>query len=222
MRTALARRTRLAGSQPIIYESNMGQRGNPHRWRTLDPPLWARRPAPRQKRFYDLEVLPKYALRAAQAKAADFAAKSKDEQRAIVTRLTVERVRAMARRKGKPEPIITEVTVKPLPGGGCVGVEGTERPLRPEFGGDGRTLEDALRGAKSAKPKDYVHIASLQLAIIAEKHRKRLEALGYTIVMVEAGVEINRPHNQSARSAQAKPGSRQGARCSPPTKPPRS
>jgi hypothetical protein len=54
-------------------------------------------------------------------------------------------------------------------------------PLRPEFGGDGRTIEDALKEAKAVKPKDHVHIASLQLALVAEKHRKRLEALGYTI-----------------------------------------
>jgi hypothetical protein len=137
--------------------------------------------------------LPQYAQRGGHARASVIAALPADEQRAIVTRLTVERVRAMARRKGKPEPIFVEARVKPLPGGGFIVEDGPEVPLRPEFGGDGRTFEDALREAKAAKPKDHVHIASLQLAIIAEKHRKRLEALGYTITMGEDGVKITPP-----------------------------
>jgi hypothetical protein len=58
-------------------------------------------------------------------------------------------------------------------------------PLREEYGGDGRTLQDALREAK-----DPVYRASLKLAQIAEKHKARLEALGYEIVVKGAGTSI--------------------------------
>jgi hypothetical protein len=44
-------------------------------------------------------------------------------------------------------------------------------------------LEDALREAKAAKPKDHLYIANLKLALIAEKHRARLIKLGYEIVV---------------------------------------
>jgi hypothetical protein len=108
----------------------MAQRGSPQ-WREIDPPFWARQPAPRTKRFYDLEVLPKQAQVAGLAWASDFARLPDDEQRAIVVRLTVTRIRACARRAGHPEPIITEVTLRP---DGTV-VEGSERPLREEWGG---------------------------------------------------------------------------------------
>ena len=99
----------------------------------------------------------------------------------------------MARRKDKPEPIFVEAVLKPLPGGGFVVDDKPMAPLRPEWGGDGRTSADALREAKAAKPRDDVHIASLRLAIIAERHRRKLEALGYTVTMGEAGVEIKPP-----------------------------
>ena len=76
--------------------------------------------------------------------------------------------------------------MRPLRGGGYVLDQSKPMPpLRPEYGGDGRTLEDALKEAKRAKNKDHVHIASLQLALIAEKHKARLEALGYEIVVEE-------------------------------------
>jgi hypothetical protein len=165
----------------------MAQDGNP----PVNLPFWARRPAPRAKRFYDLEVLPQYAQRGGHARASVIAALPVDEQHAIVTRLTVERVRAMARRKGKPDPIFVEAVLKPLPGGGFVVEDGPEVPLRPEWGGD--TIEAALLEAKRAKLKDHLYIANLKLAQTAEKHRRKLEALGYTVTMGEAGVEIKSP-----------------------------
>ena len=75
--------------------------------------------------------------------------------------------------------------MRQLPGGGYIVDDKPMPPLRPEYGGDGRTLEDALGEAKAAKHPDHVHIASLQLAQIAEKHKARLEALGYEIVVEE-------------------------------------
>ena len=41
---------------------------------------------------------------------------------------------------GHPDPIIYEATVRSLPGGDTVLV--STAPLRPEYGGDGRTLEN--------------------------------------------------------------------------------
>jgi hypothetical protein len=55
------------------------------------------------------------------------------------------------------------------------------------------TLADALEEAKLAKPRNDVHIASLQLAIIAERHRVKLLKLGYTIEMSEDGIKITPP-----------------------------
>jgi hypothetical protein len=77
----------------------------------LDPPLWARRPAPRQRRFYDLEVLPTYARQGGALWADDFARLSAAERQTIITRLTVARSRYYARRAGRPEPIFCEVVV---------------------------------------------------------------------------------------------------------------
>ena len=69
--------------------------------------------------------------------------------------------------------------MRALPGGGYVlNSDQPMVPLRPEYGGDGRTLEDTLREAK-----DPVYRASLKLAQIAEKHKARLEALGFEIVV---------------------------------------
>jgi hypothetical protein len=56
-----------------------------------------------------------------------------------------EEAQPLARRKGKPDPIILESEVKPLPGGGYA-LDRT-RPLPVEYG-DGRALEVALREAR--------------------------------------------------------------------------
>jgi hypothetical protein len=152
----------------------MGQRrGNP----LFGPGYNPRGPAPRPKRFYDLETLPAYARAGGAAWADDFARLPTHEQRAIVTRLTVERARYWARRKGYPEPIFCECDVKPSPGGGFVKVEGSERPLRAEYGG--RTYEDALKAST-----DPVGQVSLRQAIVADKFRKKWEKLG--VVFEEA------------------------------------
>ena len=95
-------------------------------------PFWARRPAPRAKRFYDLEVLPKQAGTAGRFWAEDFARLSTQEQRTIIAKMTVGTLRYWARRMGYPEPIITETLIRD---------DGTteERPLRPEWGGAKKT-----------------------------------------------------------------------------------
>ena len=100
-----------------------------------------RRPLTLRKSYYACEVLPTYAKAAGLAWASDFAAKSKEEQRAIVYRMVTARSRCAARRAGRPDPIWVEATVKPLKGGGYVLVD-TTKPLRAAWGGDGRTLEN--------------------------------------------------------------------------------
>ena len=54
--------------------------------------------------------------------------------------MVTARSRCAARRAGRPDPIWVEATVKPLEGGGYVLVD--TKPLRPEYGGDGRTPEN--------------------------------------------------------------------------------
>jgi hypothetical protein len=46
------------------------------------------------------------------------------------------------RRMGYPDPIFVEHKVWPRLGGGYEKVEGSEVPLRSEYGGDGRTYEN--------------------------------------------------------------------------------
>jgi hypothetical protein len=146
---------------------------------------------------YALTRLPTLAKAGGAAWASNFAAKPEDEQRAIIMRITTAAMRANARKAGHPEPIILESEVKPLLDGGfAVDPSAPMPPLREEYGGDGRTLEDALREAK-----DPVHRASLQLALIAEKHKARLEKLGYQIVVVEEPAE-REPTAKPKRKAQ--------------------
>jgi hypothetical protein len=81
-------------------------------------------------------TLPAMAQRAGKAWASDFARLSNEEQRTIIVRAVVGAIRYQARKAGKPEPMIVEAVLKPLPGGGYeVDVEKPHRPLRPEWGG---------------------------------------------------------------------------------------
>jgi hypothetical protein len=139
-------------------------------------------PRTHRKSAYALECLPLMAKDAGQASAAAFAAKPEAERRAIINRTIAGTFRHIARRRGEPDPVILEAEVKPLPdGNGFVIVDQPMPPLRRLHGGDGRTLEDALREAKAARPRDHLYIANLKLAKIAERHRQELIKLGYTI-----------------------------------------
>jgi hypothetical protein len=85
---------------------------------------------------YDVVGLPLRAKAAGQAWGDTFARLSVHEQQRIIVRLTVERIRASARKAGKPEPMIVEAILKPLPGGGYeLDVSKPYRPLRKEWGG---------------------------------------------------------------------------------------
>ena len=110
------------------------------------------------------------------AQAANFARLPEAERRVLINRAIVGSLRYLARRYGRPEPIISEVTVRSLPGGGSVMVKGSEKPLREEWGGDGRTLEGALREAKALK--DPVYIASVSQAIAVEKLKRKWAKMG--------------------------------------------
>ncbi len=112
-----------------------------------------RRSLTRDKSYYALETLPTYARRGGNAWADDFARLSKHEQNVIVWRMVTQASRAAARRAGRPDPIWVEHTVKPLPGGGYVKAEGSEVPLRPEYGGDGRTPENT----RYEQPESHRH-----------------------------------------------------------------
>ena len=103
------------------------------------------------------------------------------EQRAIVNRMIVGTIRYWARRQGYPEPVIVEQNVKPLKGGGYVTVEGSDRPLRPEYGGDGRTLADAMDEAR----RGPLTKTSLKLVQAVERHKAALAAAGIEVVVVD-------------------------------------
>jgi hypothetical protein len=143
---------------------------------------------PRPRRYdpprqYDLTVLPTLASSGGKARHEQVQRMSKEDQRALWTRVSVGTIRFNARRYGHPDPIFVEQPVKTLPGGGCVVDESKPAvALRREWGGDGRSYEDALKEAQQAKPRDNLYIANLRLAVIAEKHRKALKALGIEIV----------------------------------------
>jgi hypothetical protein len=93
------------------------------------------------------------------------------EQRAIVTKLIATRVRYYNRLAGRPDPTFLTCDVRPAKGGGYDLIEGTERPLLVELGGDGRGLEAI--GAEAACP-DSNH-PDLQMA--AERIRAQLRAI---------------------------------------------
>ena len=76
------------------------------------------------------------------------------EQRAIVYRMvTRSSTVAAARRAGRPDPIWVEAIVKPLDGGGYELV--STRPLRSEYGGDGRTIDNTRGEEPRTTQIDY-------------------------------------------------------------------
>ena len=123
-------------------------------------------------RVYDLTRLPKLAKSGGQAWASDFARLQTQEQRAIVIRLVAQRVRYFAHRYGKPVPIILEATVKPLEGGGYELV--STAPLRPEYGGDGRTVENT----KGERPRST---DNFELRMAAERIQAQLAERGVVV-----------------------------------------
>jgi hypothetical protein len=162
-----------------------------------NPRIEHKRPWP--KFTYARTILPTYASAGGKAHAEYFARLPEVERRRLCTLMAVGCARANARRYGHPEPVFVEANMKQLPGGGYVVDESKPMPpLRPELGGDGRTLADALHEAKRAQNKDHVHIASLRLAILAEKHRARLIKLGYEIAVDGT---ITKPKRKAQRSA---------------------
>ena len=78
--------------------------------------------------------------------------------------MTMATIRATARRYGKPEPIFSETIVKPLPGGGFVSVEGSERPLRPEWGGGPQPERPIVHDTLELRAKVAEHIARMREA----------------------------------------------------------
>jgi hypothetical protein len=133
-------------------------------------------------RVYDLMRLPKQAKAAGQAWADDFARLSTKEQQAIVWRAVTAAARAKAIRSGKPVPIFFESIVKPLDGGGYELV--STAPLRPEWGGDGRTEADAEREAKRP-PWHLNNRANLELYFAAERIKAQITAMGGEIITTD-------------------------------------
>jgi hypothetical protein len=88
-----------------------------------NPRVEHKRPWP--KWTYARTVLPLYAKRGGAAWADDYARLPVEEQWAIRIAMSVGCARANARRYGHPDPIITEVTVRPLQGGGYTAVPGS-------------------------------------------------------------------------------------------------
>jgi hypothetical protein len=131
------------------------------------------RPLILRKSYYALEVLPKHAKAGGLAWASDFAVKPAHEQRAIVYRMITERSRRAARRAGRPDPIWVEAIVKPLDGGGYVLVD--TKPLRSEYGGDGRTVENA----RDEEPRTQ---DTIELRAAAERIAAQFKERGITII----------------------------------------
>jgi hypothetical protein len=140
-----------------------------------------RRPLTLRKSYYALEVLPTYAKQGGAAWASDFARLSDHEQKAIVCRMLAERSRRAARRAGRPDPILVEVTVKPLEGGGYELV--STAPLRSEWGGDGRTVENT----KGEEPRTT---DNFELRMAVEKIQAQL---------AERTPKLRRQHDEPSR-----------------------
>lgn len=141
------------------------------------------RPCVYRKSFYALEVLPKYAKAGGLAWASDFAAKTKDEQNAIVWRMVAQAARANARRAGRPDPIFYEAAVKQLKGGGY-GLDQSVPmvPLRKAWGGDGRTVENT----RDEPPRTQ---DSWELRLAVEKIKTECAERGIEIVVEAPGPE---------------------------------
>jgi hypothetical protein len=63
------------------------------------------------------------------------------EQRKIVTQLIAAHVRGRSRLAGRPDPVLLTVSYRRAADGTIEVVPGSERPLPPEYGGDGRGVE---------------------------------------------------------------------------------
>ena len=137
----------------------------------------------RRKSYYALETLPTYAKAGGAAWASDFAVKSTHEQRAIVYRMVTQRSRCAARRAGRPDPIWVEANLKPLEGGGYVLV--STAPLRPEYGGDGRTYENT----RQEQPR-VNDTPELRLAVA--KIKAQCAEMGITVVYEDPAAEPDR------------------------------
>jgi hypothetical protein len=146
----------------------------------------------RCKSDYALETLPTYAKAGGAAWASDFAVKSTDEQRAIVYRMVTQRSRCAACRAGRPDPIWEEATVTPLKGGGYVKTSSV--PLRPEYGGDGRTYENTRH-----EPPRVNDTPELRLAVA--KIKAQLAEAGIEIVYEHPAPEPDPVSTPKARSA---------------------
>ena len=132
-----------------------------------------------RKSFYALEQLPKLAKAGGAAWADDFGRLPTQEQRAIIWYAVTGSIRYWARRMGQPVPIIFESIVRPLKGGGYELV--STAPLRPEWGGDGRTEADADREAKRP-PWHLNDRANRELWCAAERIKAKFGELGIDVV----------------------------------------
>jgi hypothetical protein len=109
---------------------------------------------------YIRTALPAQAKTGGEAWADKFAHLPAEERRMRMMQLVAGSVRARARKAGFPDPVIIEAQFKPAPGGGYVVDDGVPAvPLRPEYGGDGRTPDDALAEARAAVLADGVRRA---------------------------------------------------------------
>ena len=154
---------------------------------------------PHRKCYHYLEVLPKLAHIGGQAWASDFARLSAEEQRTIVLRMVAGTARYRARRAGYPDPIIYEAIVKSLPGGGFALDQSVPMvPLRFEYGGDGRTDEDARWEARYPATRANVN-ADSKLAKAAARIQAKLEAMGINIAVAESEPEsVGSKHKRRA------------------------
>ena len=83
-----------------------------------------------------------------------------------------------------------------LRGGGFVLDQDSLKPLAPEHGGDGRTLDDALREARRGPTSK----TNLKLALAAERIRAQLDAAGIAVVVKDPEPE---PQPEAKRKARA-------------------
>jgi hypothetical protein len=103
-------------------------------------------------------------------------------------------IRYQLRKSGKPDPILLEADFRRLPDGSNVIVAGSERPLAPELGGDGRTLADIGKEVVCPDPN------SPALQAMAAKIKERLLEAGIATVIRDGKITFE----QGGRPAPAK------------------
>lgn len=131
---------------------------------------------------------------AGRAWADEFGRLSIQEQQTIIWRAVTGSIRYWARRMGQPVPIILESIVKPLDGGGYE--LASTAPLRPEWGGDGRTAADAEREAKRP-PWHLNDRANWDLWCAAERIKAQIIEQGGTIIYEDLDPDpsiVPKPH----------------------------